>query len=169
MRSFECSNEMHSSIATSRSHEPIPNNSTHAEHEARKSVTFGSIEIREYELALGDNLACLKGPPLTIGENYIKQERINLDTYEDKRGARRSRIQLKVEPSHRRELLIFVYGYSERTIFEREIELARERRLRQGKQCLNQLDHPNKRAVANIQPDRRVKRRCLVRRHTYAH
>merc|ERR1712150_56320 len=103
------------------------------------------------------------------GKKYMDQERINLETYEDTRGTRRTRNQLWVEPSRRREILIFVCGYSEHAVLEKEIELARERRLRQCGISIPDIDvFSKKRQVNEMKAKPTIlnnKRRCVIRRH----
>lgn len=98
-----------------------------------KSVTFGWIEIREYELVLGDNIACRKGPPISIGDNYVQKDPMALETYEVTRNDRRSRTEFKIRASLRKKILKKYCGYSEQELIEKELILAQERRLRKGR------------------------------------
>jgi len=127
------------------------------------------IRIREYEMALGDHLACHRGPPLTIGAKFVEQESIQLESYEQqRRGKRRSRVELKMDPCYRRELLIFHYGYPEEVIVAKEMELANERRIRRHTQMkMEPKKIVGKRKVTSelhSKPQRR--RLSLKRRHS---
>lgn len=73
-------------------------------------VHFGSIEIREYEIILGDNPGCLSGPSLSIGWNYSTLENIpnTVDKYEINRAPRRSPEQFKLTVKEREQILYAV-------------------------------------------------------------
>ena len=49
-------------------------------------VKFNSIQIRNYDITLGDNPSCNYGPPVTLDWNYDEMEPISVDAYEEGRG-----------------------------------------------------------------------------------
>jgi len=71
----------------------------------KKSVSFTSLSIREFDLCLGDNPSCSDGLPLSLSWNCLRSETIDLESYERCRGPRRSMAELKMEPEFRRELV----------------------------------------------------------------
>jgi hypothetical protein len=77
---------------------PPPRNS-------RKSVVFRNIEIREYEIDIGDNPSVRSGPPLSLGWKYEKEKIIALDEFETLRGPPRQRHEM-IMPRNQREWLI---------------------------------------------------------------
>jgi hypothetical protein len=70
-------------------------------------VRFQMVEIREYNIIVGDNPSCSSGPPISLGWEYDqKQQNISLDIYEQHRGGnRRTSCQMKIPASLRRETL----------------------------------------------------------------
>ena len=135
----------------------------------KKSVSFGSVEIREYNLILGHHTSCTKGPPIALGTQCLKQERMNIDMYEDLRNRRHPLQELKLDASYRRELLQYVYGYSEREILEKEIEIKKEREIQQMKvreykrRSRNECSLDTRFVKTRVK--KRSKRLSLVRRH----
>lgn len=98
-----------------------------------KTVSFGQIKIREFELMLGDHLSCRNGPPVAIdGSNYVQKDPLSIEDYEQIRESQRktSRRMLKLTAWERRSILS-LYGYTPREMTQKEIELAQERRLRE--------------------------------------
>ena len=68
-------------------------------------VRFEQIEIRNYDMILGDNPSCTYGPPVTLDWDYRKNEPMPLDEYEQKRGERRKMYQMQIPAVHRRRIL----------------------------------------------------------------
>ena len=79
-----------------------------------KKVSFSNLQIREYELKLGDHPSCRYGPAITMGWNYIPKKDISLDSLTDRdtKGKRKS-----VDPNTRFEMLRSV-GYSNAEILQ---------------------------------------------------
>jgi hypothetical protein len=71
----------------------------------RKSVSFSCLEIREYNVTVGDHPCCTSGFPLTLDWDYAKGSTVSLDEYELSRCPRRSRKELKIAPDQRCEFL----------------------------------------------------------------
>jgi len=68
-------------------------------------VSFQSVKIREYKIALVENPGCTVGPPIGLGECYVEKEEVDLHTYETERGPRRGRRQLHVNRWQRKNIL----------------------------------------------------------------
>jgi hypothetical protein len=101
----------------------------------KKSVSFHRIEIREHERALGDNPAVSKGPALSIGWGSVNALSLNVDEYEEFRPPRRTRSELQMPPTVRRQLLVEQVGVnrSEINAASREAERIKQSRLRNQK------------------------------------
>ena len=80
----------------------------------KKSVRFSVIEIREYEITLGDHPGLsLDGPSLSLGWSYNISKDMSIEEYEEQRTIRgnRSRSEM-ILPAFSRELLLLDFGYS---------------------------------------------------------
>lgn len=76
--------------------------------ESTKSVQFHTIEIREYNVIVGDNPCCSSGPPISLGWHYNQevQNGMPLDQYEKYReGHRRTTHQMRIPASIRHQTL----------------------------------------------------------------
>ena len=80
-------------------HEPrrytSPNSMSQSQHGRtalrRGTITFGQVNIREYERVLGDNPSITSGPPLSIGWRYSPSTlNMSIDDYEENKGLPRS-------------------------------------------------------------------------------
>lgn len=71
----------------------------------RLSVSFGAIQVREYNRILGDNTNVKVGPPISIGWDYVQNEPVDLVKYEESRPFARSRDHLKLVSFERRKIL----------------------------------------------------------------
>ena len=91
---------------------------------SRKSVRFEKVEIREYNIVLGDNPSCSNGPPVSLGWYYDKdqQQQMPLDTYEQKRdGYRRASHEMKV-PGYMRHDILREWDVPNREIMKAQIQ-----------------------------------------------
>lgn len=71
-----------------------------------KTVSFQSVEIREYETTLVDNPACRNGPPIGLSWNYHQADAIEFFDYESSRiFTRRSPRQLIIPKTYRQNVL----------------------------------------------------------------
>ena len=87
-----------------------------------RAVSFGKVEIRNFERILGDNPpACGKGPSMALGWNYNEETPVELDKFEIKRRSswtstrRRNSKELIMSPG-KRERLAKKLGFSEKEI-----------------------------------------------------
>ena len=68
----------------------------------RSTITFGQVNIREYERVLGDNPSVTSGPPLSIGWRYSPSTlNMSIDDYEENKGSPRSSSEYLVPKSIR--------------------------------------------------------------------
>lgn len=87
-----------------------------------RSVSFKTIEVREYERILGDHPDTTFGPPIAIGWAFVEHDAIDLDEYE----SQRNKSGIKVLLAHtRRRILHDVYEYSEKELRKAELDVSR--------------------------------------------
>jgi hypothetical protein len=67
-------------------------------------LTWGTVQIREYNRTIGDHPDVTYGPPLSLDWEYNQHEHVTLDVYEQERSARQRRI-LRLSSLTRRNLL----------------------------------------------------------------
>ena len=97
---------------------------------AKGSVSFSSIQIREYDQTIGDHPNVSFGPPISLDWNYQVLDAITLDDYEDNRGRRRSFPQLMMNHYTRKNVLMHNFGYSEDDLkkAQKDVERAKLQR-----------------------------------------
>jgi hypothetical protein len=99
-----------------------------AEASSTKTVSFGSVRVREYIRIVGDNPEVKVGPPISIGWDYMEREDQTLEEYEaSKRGGKR---RLLLSSITRKNLLHNVFGIAEEEIRDAEKEIQKIRRQR---------------------------------------
>jgi hypothetical protein len=65
---------------------------TTADSSSKKAVSFGLIEVREYNRVVGDNPAVRVGPPMSIGWEFVQKEAVSVDVYEKEKLPRTSHL-----------------------------------------------------------------------------
>lgn len=72
-----------------------------------KKVHFGSLEMRNYEVVLGDHPDCSSGPPISLGWAYAESNPISVERYEEIKpsSSRRSMDQLELNYFVRKRML----------------------------------------------------------------
>ena len=96
-----------------------------------KSVTFSSVDIRDYSICPGDNPAVSRGIPLSLDWTYDPETSQDINQFEDDRaGSRKGYDNLKL-PSLQRVQMLKHNGYSRGEINERvkEVEQAKDDRI----------------------------------------
>lgn len=91
-----------------------------------KSVVFGDIRTRSYNVVMGDHPCCSMGCPLSLGWDYSQDPNISVDAYEATRCPRRSRENLRTTWDERRNMLS--------DITDGEVKRA-ERKLHRERSC----------------------------------
>ena len=76
-------------------------------------VSFHEVNMRFYDQCVGDHPSTSYGPPISLDWNYEEAEPINIDEYENQRGARRTLRQLMVNYYTRKNTLMWTYGVPE--------------------------------------------------------
>jgi hypothetical protein len=98
----------------------------------KRNVSFGNMQIREYNVALSDHPSCSYGPPIQLSWEYKEKEAMPLESYEASReGNRRQGHSLLLSFYERHFMLIKQAGYSKREIKETMREVERVKRERQ--------------------------------------
>lgn len=105
-----------------------------------RSVSFHSVDIREYDRTIGDNPSCRSGPPLSLDWSYSKKYETpkSLDEYEKEREPERVHHlhKLHVNKYRRRNLLAFNWGHSEDEMKDARKETRKLQRQRSMTQML---------------------------------
>lgn len=96
----------------------------------RRSVTFGVVNIREYDLTLGDHPDCSFGPPMSLDWCYEEVYESELEYYETHREPRRKPYQMIQNYFRRKNILMACAGFSERDLKKatREVERCKFKR-----------------------------------------
>jgi hypothetical protein len=97
--------------------------------DSKKSVSFGSVQIREYNRLVGDHPDVRVGPPLTISWEYGVRQPIAIDEYEQNRPAMKK--VLRMSSITRKNLLLNVFDIPEEEIRDAEKEVQRIRKSRE--------------------------------------
>lgn len=95
-----------------------------------KVLRFGSVEVREYLIGLGDNPACLFGPPLSLSWKYRVLPSVQIDQFEKCRiGLRRNIYEMHLN-SYVRQYILERAGYQQRQIKKVQYEVSKTQRRR---------------------------------------
>jgi hypothetical protein len=100
----------------------------------KKSVSFGVIQVREYNRVLGDNPDVQFGPPVSIGWDYVQKDALPMDEYETAKPRRKT--ALRMTSVTRRNLLLNVFDVPAEEIkaVEKEILKIQKQRTQTNKQ-----------------------------------
>jgi hypothetical protein len=103
----------------------------------RKAVSFGLIQIREYNRVLGDNPTVRVGPAMSIGWEFVQKKAVPVDVYE-KRKCSRTTSGLRMCSILRKCILRHEFDVSLEEIraaekIARNIQRQRWQTIRQGK------------------------------------
>jgi hypothetical protein len=101
-------------------------------HESRK-VSFGSIQVREYERIVGDHPDTRIGVPISIGWGYHEKETVAIDTHE---ANKKPKIMLRMSSITRKNILHEVFGIPEAELrsAEKEVQKIKKSRVNSIKQ-----------------------------------
>lgn len=91
-----------------------------------KSVSFSTVEVREYDQVVGDHTDLI-GPPLSIGWKYRKYLSMPLSEYEENKPPQRAQMEFLITPTGRRQILIKNWGYTSQELSDVEKNLAKRR------------------------------------------
>jgi hypothetical protein len=98
-----------------------------------RRVSFGVIQVREYERLVGDHPDTRIGVPLTIGWGFIEHDKTPIDKYESERS---SKGNLRMSSITRKNILHNVFGVPEDELraAEKEVQKIKKSRERSKKQ-----------------------------------
>mmetsp|Transcript_29007 Transcript_29007/g.34473 ORF Transcript_29007/g.34473 Transcript_29007/m.34473 type:complete len:175 (-) Transcript_29007:209-733(-) len=83
-------------------------------------VHFQSVEIREYDMILGDHPSSHNGPPVTLDWEYDETILLPLDQYEFHHAPRRTKQQMLLDGSYRAHILINCDDYTDDEMIKAE-------------------------------------------------
>jgi hypothetical protein len=92
-------------------------------------VSFGPIQIREYERIVGDHPDTKIGVPISIGWAYYERKPVPIDKYEKQRMERGPK-NLRMTSITRKNLLHNVFGIPEEELREAEMEVQKIKKQR---------------------------------------
>jgi hypothetical protein len=97
------------------------------------NISFGSIQVREYERIVGDHPETRIGVPLGIGWAYFEHDAVSIDSYES---TRVSRGIIRMSSITRKNILHQVFGIPEEDLrgAEKEIQKIQKSRAHSNKQ-----------------------------------
>jgi|Transcript_6942 hypothetical protein len=94
------------------------------------SVSFKDVQIRDYNLTVGDNPSVSYGPPLSLDWEYEERSALCINEYEESRPARRSLRQMALNYYQRTNILTHTYGHSEEDFKEAKKEIKKVKKQR---------------------------------------
>jgi len=96
-----------------------------------RNVSFSSLEIKEFNMTLGNHPSATSGPPVMIDwDSELNKRVVNLDEYEQMRSPRRQRRQLKLSYRDRKGILEEQRGFSTEEVNEAWAEALKIRQQR---------------------------------------
>mmetsp|Transcript_6998 Transcript_6998/g.9380 ORF Transcript_6998/g.9380 Transcript_6998/m.9380 type:complete len:214 (+) Transcript_6998:22-663(+) len=119
-----------SSIMSARTLEESLKGASARQRRRDLSVSFSAVEIREFEIQIGDNPSVSSGPPLTIAWDHFNEAKVDIDTYEANCPQRRDRNQILLPYKERWRRLAEEANMTEDEIFEetKKVNVARRKR-----------------------------------------
>ena len=99
-----------------------------AHKQFKKSVSFGTVSVREYNRIVGEHPETKVGPPIALGNEFIENPAIHIDEFENTKPE--SKRSLRMSSITRKNLLLNVWGYSEEEVraAEKEVQKIRKQR-----------------------------------------
>ena len=77
-----------------------------------RNVSFNKLQIREYDVTLGNHPSAVTGPPIQLDWTHKEENEFPLEEYERARQPRRNRRQLRLSYKERERLLFKERGFS---------------------------------------------------------
>ena len=92
--------------------------------QSSRKVSFSNLQIREYDVNLGDNPSCRVGPPISLGWKYSQKQDVSLDKIMDTKRSNKCKPRLD---AHTRCELLLNAGYSKSEIVHTVQEIKSHR------------------------------------------
>lgn len=112
--------------------EPVQSDDETAEGERARTVHFKQVDIREFQMTLGNHPSAASGPPVMLDWDVKSDPEImDLETYERGRQPRRSRRQLKLSLQQRHLILVKQRGFSFEEVkgaWQEALEIRKQRK-----------------------------------------
>ena len=121
----------------------VGNSKSESSGSLKPSVSFSNLEIREYDVTLGDNPSCSFGPPVSLGWDFRDAQVVPLEKYErarEKKCPRRNPRQLVLSYNVRKYLLLKTAGYTKAELREAMKEVERIKNQRKMTDMMLPLD-----------------------------
>ena len=91
--------------STSLKSESSQSSSNHKSTKMKKTISFSTLEVRNYDVTLGDNPGVSNGPPVSLDWTYEDSKHICLEEYESLRPPRRSKEEMRLDSNSRQIVL----------------------------------------------------------------
>ncbi len=121
-------------------------------------ISFGTVQVRQYNIMIGDNPSTRHGPSITYDWEYEEHESIPIDRYEHLRQSqRRTNEEDLFIPTNIRELILKNCGYTEDELemVQKDIDVIRKQR-----------NQTMKEEIRKIRREKMRKELLSKRRHT---
>ena len=106
-------------------------NASSANTKPKKLVQFGSIEIRSYDICIGDNPSVSYGTPVSLDWTYQLCGQVAVDVYESSKPRQRRNLrQMMMNSYHRRHVLLMHWNATEAECLAAEQQVNRLRNQR---------------------------------------
>jgi hypothetical protein len=99
-----------------------------AETRYKKSVSFGTVSVREFNRIVGEHPETKVGPPVALGNEFVENPTLHIDEFESSKPE--SKRSLRMSSITRKNLLLNVWGFSEEEVraAEKEVQKIRKQR-----------------------------------------
>eukprot|EP00536_Pseudo-nitzschia_multiseries_P015500 jgi/Psemu1/312213/fgenesh1_kg.898_\ len=104
--------------------------SSFVEGAMKKRISFGTIQIREHTLTIGDNPSCSYGAPIQLDWNHQDMQELKFEDYEAYRPEPRTKDKLHLN-SFKRTTLLKDFGHSTNEINESKKRVSKARNQRE--------------------------------------
>lgn len=110
-----------------------------------KGITFGPVQIRHYDLTIGDNPSTREGPSISFDWTYKQRKDLSIDTFEEarqnnRRSHQQERGDLFLSPDVRKKILRN-WGHSKKDLrlAEKEVGVVRKQRKQTMEHEMNKI------------------------------